>query len=100
VIEQFNVYLLLGFKNRAPNSEHNKPSGYILLAPTTVTKEVAHIAWTDAVRRTADGFDIPNYAKAAARLIEYHPSWRVIQTAYTHIDADMSITESDQPDKP
>lgn len=70
----------------------------IVITPDTVDHKTVTIAWTHAVRFTADGLDKPNWEKALHKLEEFHPSWVMVRGKVAGVMVDVNNQEADQPD--
>ena len=71
----------------------------IVIVPEGVSENAVKIAWTSAVRYTAESLDQPNWNKALERLLEFHPDWTVMNTRVGGINVDLSIKEDDHPSR-
>ncbi len=58
----------------------------IVVVPESVSIEMIQAAWSNAVRYTAKGLDLPDHDAALKRLKERHPTWSLIFSKY-HVPA-------------
>lgn len=69
-----------------------------LITPEPVDMRKVSAAWTSAVRYTAKGLDIPDYAAAVARIKANHPSWIVVSESPRQIPYVRENHEEDTPE--
>lgn len=67
----------------------------IVVVPETVSIEMIQAAWSNAVRYTAKGLDLPDHDAALKRLKERHPSWNLIFSRCHTIPIDLSKADND-----
>jgi hypothetical protein len=66
------------FTAKGAGKDRNEIIGIIIL-PDNTEMNVVSAAWSYAVRYTAKGLDVPDYAKAGHLMIERHPTWQFIK---------------------
>ncbi len=70
----------------------------IVVVPESVSPEIATAAWSNAVRYTAKGLDLPDHEAAIQRLQKRHPSWIIIRSLCYGIGIDLRKADNDVPD--
>jgi hypothetical protein len=88
--ETDNVYQLQQYGAR-PSREFK----CIVVVPETVSIEMIQAAWSNAVRYTAKGLDLPDHDAALKRLKERHPNWNLIFSTCITIPIDLSKADND-----
>lgn len=69
-----------------------------LITPEVVSVEKVTRAWSYAVRYSAKGLDLPDYAAALRLLTERHPSWTVFESRFISVKYNPTYAEGDEPE--
>jgi hypothetical protein len=67
----------------------------IIVVPEAVSSEMVQAAWSNAVRYTAKGLDLPDHEAALNRLKERHPKWAVIRSLCYPATIDLRKADDD-----
>jgi hypothetical protein len=67
----------------------------IVIVEKSVTKEMVQAAWSNAVRYTAKGLDLPDHELAIKRLQERHPKWVIIRSLCYSVNIDLTVADND-----
>jgi hypothetical protein len=80
---------------------HGDPNGFhcIVLVEESVSKEIVQAAWSNAVRYTAKGIDLPDHELAVKRLQERHPKWIVVRSLCYPVTIDLNTANKDVAEK-
>lgn len=78
-----------------PYGRSNTEFHCIVVVPETVSIEMIQAAWSNAVRYTAKGLDLPDHDAALNRLKERHPKWVVIRSLCYPVGIDLSKADKD-----
>lgn len=86
IVESSHAFLLKLYQDRQPMNT----GAAVAIVPKDLTKEDVTLIWTNAVRHTAAGLDIPDYDKAIEALLEQHPDWVISRSGIESAPVDLS----------
>lgn len=70
----------------------------VVILPEPIRADVVVAAWSYAVRKSADGLDVPNYQSAIKLLMQRHPTWKASITKGYTISFSSEKADDDVPD--
>lgn len=75
---------------------HDPQFRAVILVPETVPPAEVIAAWSNAVRYTAKGYDVPDCDAALAAVSQRHPDWRISPHPIVTIDYDPAKADIDE----
>lgn len=68
----------------------------IILVPESVPTDAVIAAWSNAVRYTAKGYDVPDCVAALALIAQRHPDWHISPHPIVTIDYNPTKADIDE----